>query len=156
MKLTSEVKRTDLYRLKNSAYFRRFLVQYKMKFVNFVPKTILGSKNTFECRLKSSNGFGCPRKLSAIRQRPALALSSILSNPVITDTIAYLVRRLDAKTARCQDFEIKSSFLTKRRQTQTESMKQSVCRIVGPAGSKMGKIKVFGQSLDLVSIRKQR
>ena len=67
MKLTSEVKRTDLYRLKNSAYFLRFLAQYKMKFVNFVPKTILGSKNTFECRLKSSNGFGCRRKLAAIR-----------------------------------------------------------------------------------------
>ena len=67
MKLTSEVKRTDLYRLKNSAYFLRFLAQYKMKFVNFVPKTILGSKNAPECRLKSLNRFGCPCKLAAIR-----------------------------------------------------------------------------------------
>ena len=40
MKLTFEVKRMDQYRLKNSAYFLRFLAQYKMKFVNFVPKQL--------------------------------------------------------------------------------------------------------------------
>ena len=50
MKLTFEVKRTDQYRLKNSACFLRFLAQYKMKFVNFVPKTIIGSKKEHECR----------------------------------------------------------------------------------------------------------
>ena len=40
MKLTFEVKRMDQYRLKNSACFLRFLAQYKMKFVNFVPKQL--------------------------------------------------------------------------------------------------------------------
>ena len=53
MKLTFEVKRTDQYRLKNSACFLRFLTQYKMKFVNFVPKTIIGVEKEPEYR---SNG----------------------------------------------------------------------------------------------------
>lgn len=79
-----------------------------------------------------------------------------LSEPVQLGTISYFIRRLNDKTVRGPDLKIKSSFLTKRRQTQTESMKQSVCRIVGSAGSKMGKIKMFRQCLDLVSIRQQR
>ena len=79
-----------------------------------------------------------------------------LSEPVQLGTISYFIRRLNDKTVRCPDLKIKSSFSTKRRQTQTESVKQSVCRIVGSTGGKMGKIKMFRQCLDLIGIRQQR